>query len=321
MGEVVAHWSANGVRAISAMIGGKRNSRLACLLDQNGSTVVSISNPLSLVRLFCRENPDLVIAFGLRASLFMRFATAMGRSTCPMVDARNGLEATRSRVLWLVDRITQRWVDVFLTNSDAVAVNLLNRGFDPCRVKTLYSAIGDEWVKSDASAPRRPASIAMVGNARVEKRHELGIRAFASLNVSAHLTVYTDDSEILRAEWDALRASGAIGEVEFVEKHRVSPEDLRQVAIVLHPSSHESAPRALMEARASGCHVVAFDVGDTSRIVNAGGDLIPIGQEDALDEVLARAVGASIAGKLNHSHAEYPAVESYASALLRVADR
>jgi glycosyltransferase involved in cell wall biosynthesis len=70
-----------------------------------------------------------------------------------------------------------------------------------------------------------------------------------------------------------------------------------------------------MEGRACGCHVIAFDIGDTRRIVADGGSVVRPGDSDALSEALATAVRASAEGVLARSPSRFPSVAEYAATL------
>ena len=318
MAEVVAHWSAQGRRVVSVMLTAETASPLRALLEASGSEVVQTRDVRRLESLVSELDPPRVIAFGLRASLVCRalhLFARVRRHRWPLTfDARNGLEALRGRGAWLLDRSTQRLVDAYVTNSVAAASVLASHGIARGRVRVLPSALGEGWQHTGAArAPRRPATVAMVGNARPEKQHRLGLELFARLHEDARLAVYTDDASELRRHWAGL-AEGSSGTVVFREGCTVGPAELLETAVVLHPSSHESAPRCLMEARAAGCHVVAFDVGDTRRIVGHGGELAAPGDADALFQALERAVRASALGTLEHAASQFPSVSEYAEA-------
>lgn len=318
MAEVVAHWHQEGHRTISVVLAAEGDSPLRRLLEASGSEVVQARAVRRLAAVMRRSAPGLVIAFGLQASLFvrtLRLATKLrGRRWPHTVDARNGLEMTRRRLPALVDRWTQGLVDTFLANSDAAAADLTRRGFAPGRVRVLYSALGDSWQSHAAEPDPEPASVVMVGNARPEKQQWLGLEVFARLPMAATLSVFTNDAADLRDHWNGL-AAGARGEVRFHEGRSVTPRDLSQAAIMLHPSRSEGAPRCLMEGRACGCYVVAFDVGDIRRIVSEGGMVVPPGDHDALLAALTAAVRSSAAGSLPRSRSHYPSVAEYAVAL------
>lgn len=320
MAEVIDHWRSQGRRTISVMLAPTKDTPLRRLLESNGSVVIQAGG-YKLARVLWHERPRLVMAFGLRASLSLRVLRLVAwpaRRRWPhTVDARNGLEVGRSRLLAVLDRASQRLVDTFVTNSDAAARGLVRRGFGRHRIRVLYSALGERWQSAGPRQGREGTSIVMVGNARPEKQHGVGLELFSRLPLKATLTVFTDDATDLRRRWAEL-ATTALGEVRFCEGRSVRPEDLSRTAIMLHPSSSESAPRCLMEGRACGCHVVAFDVGDTRRIVAGGGTVVPVGDDDALFHALVGAVRSSVSNDLSHTPAHYPSVGQYAADLLAV---
>lgn len=319
MAEVIAHWRREGRRIVSLVLANEDESRFRRLLDASGCSEVHVGASLpKLAGVVRRERPGLLVAFGLRASLLVRTARVVGRiGDRPWphtVDARNGLEMTRHRLLWKVDRRTQRLVDTYLANSEAAAATLAHHGLASNRVRVLHSALGDEWQAAGAASVPEPRSIVMVGNARPEKQQWLGLEVFAQLSTPANLTVFTDDATELRERWRQL-ASTALGQVRFREGHAVTPQDLDRAAIVLHPSGSESAPRCLMEGRARGCYVVAFDVGDTRRIVADGGAAVAAEDRDALLAALESALQLSIEGRLPRRRSRYLSVPQYAAAL------
>lgn len=324
MAEVIRHWQSLGRTTISVMLTAEKRSPLRLLLTSSGSEVIQTRASRDIARIVRRRRPRFVAAFGLRASLAvraLRLPARLQRHSWPhVIDARNGLEMTRRRSLWLIDRLTQGLVDTFLANSDAAAAELTSRGFAAHRVKVLHSAIGEAWQRPTAVSNPEPTSVVMVGNARPEKQQWLGLEVFAQLPQPATLTVFTNNAHELRAQWSGL-VSNARGTVTFREGCSVTPEDLERAAIMLHPSSSESAPRCLMEGRVCGCHVVAFDVGDTRRIVADGGTVVPPGDDAGLLAALSAALRASSAGTLPRNRARFATVPEYAAALSAFGER
>lgn len=321
MAEVARHLTESGSTCLCYMLSEDSGTQLAALMRENGAEVVASGSLSDFRRYVLAARPSLIVTFGFKASVLTRAVRAVSRfqlRTWPvLVDARNGLEAGRARWVWMADKVTSSFVDVYLANSDAVRAHLLDRGLPPRKIRVLYSALADQWSMGRSGGAREPLSVAMIGNCRPEKRQELGLAAFSRLTVDARLTVYTNDARRLKSLWNASEAHDK--RVEFVEGRTVKPADLDKVAIVLHPSSHESAPRALMEARARGCYVVAFDVGDTARIVGNGGVVLAQDDTVALQEALSESLALSSSGLLDHSPSTFDTVDEYASALLAYA--
>ncbi|MGB0244827.1 MAG: glycosyltransferase family 4 protein [Candidatus Nanopelagicales bacterium] len=318
MCEVIEQLSAMGIGCVSHMLAPPRDTPLVRALTTAGSEVHTGASPMALRKTLRTSRPSIVFTFGLTASLTARFVRALSgkrSADLTLVDARNGLEAGRSSSLWAVDRWTQRWVDVYVANSHAVASLLREKGIDESRLKVLFSGLPAEW-HARTTRHRAPGSVVMVGNDRPEKRQELGVRIFAESRTGGHLTVYTNDTTRVDAAWTAV-AHPDSGRFTSIAGMTVSPEVLETFAVMLHPSSHESAPRAIMEARARGCFVITCDVGDAHRLVgDEGGEVLHPSDVDGLKAALAQAVAKSLAGELHHNFLHAPDAGSYAPSLL-----
>jgi glycosyltransferase involved in cell wall biosynthesis len=322
MSEVASCLRERGLRVASHLLTADLRSPLAIQLKASGSEVTGARNPLALLRAARKERATHIMTFGLRASLVVRLLRCMSKQLrrATVIDARNGLEAGRGGIAWALDRLTHSQVDVYLANSDAVAALLRDRGIPNAKIAILYSAIPSEWNAPATSRPR-PGTVAMVGNWRPEKRHDLGLEAFARVRTPASLTVYTNDGDQIRASW-AQWSSEAQGTLDVVEGQNVTPALLSEYAILLHPSSHESASRAVIEARARGCFVVAFDVGDTQRLVEPGGGFLAtypdvVSLADALDSAVHR----SFEGTLSFRQQRAVELDDYADQLLSLPRR
>lgn len=322
MSEVASHLRDRGIPVTSHLLTSDLRSPLALQLRSSGSEVTGAKNPLALRRSAREARATHIVTFGLRASLVVRGlrSTSTHLRRAVVIDARNGLEAGRGGIAWALDRLTHSQVDVYLANSDAVAALLRDRGIPNAKVAILYSAIPSAWNAAATSRPR-PGTVAMVGNWRPEKRHDLGLEAFAKVRTPTSLTVYTNDGDEIRASW-ARWSSEAQGTLNVVEGQKITPALLSEYAILLHPSSHESASRAVIEARARGCFVVAFDVGDTERLIESGGGfLAPYPDVASLAEALDSAVHRSVEGTLGFKQQRAEELDDYTDQLLSLPGR
>jgi glycosyltransferase involved in cell wall biosynthesis len=290
MAEVAQALNSRAVTVSSVILTADQPSRLVDLLTSAGTAPKFSPRWIHLVKIFRATRPDAILTFGLRASLWVRLASWFIGSESRLIDARNGLEMSRSRFTWLLDRLTQWPIDVFLTNSEPARQELLRHGVGPGRVLVVNSGLGTEWSQLQ-SVERDPERVIIVGNARPEKNHELGLEAIARAQGEVKAVIYTDNADHLRALWASLEP-GSGKQVTFVESHAVRPAEMATAAVLLHPSRSESYPRVLLEAISQGLHVVATDVGDTRRIV---GDCVLLAPADdlrttvkLLDQALSR---------------------------------
>ena len=315
MAEVALTLRQRGHVVLSIVLTPERSTRLSRLLAAS-SEIRFAESTRQLARELRERQPTAVLAFGLRASLKSRLAVGFVRNRPRLLDARNGLEHHRGRLAWFLDKLTWKGVAVFLANSYAVRRQLLERGVKADRVVVNRSALSEQWaVRADGI--RDPELVVMIGNARPEKNHLQGISAIARVSGPVRVRVYTDEADDLRAAWKTLNTD-ASKSIDFVEDHRVSPQDLACAAIILHPSLSESLPRVLLEARSQGVFPVATDVGDTRDVVGSDGILVPSGDLDALVTALDRALNLSRAGELDLSPFAPRSVSDYCDDLLGV---
>lgn len=312
--EVIRSWSGVGNRSVvSIMPARSRGSLLARSLVDAGSDIVHVEGVRSLLRAVVGAQASFVLCFGLRASLTLRpCKPVLAARRIRLLEARNGLESSRSEMLWRVDRFTSGAVNRFVVNSDAVREQLVGRGFRSDRVTVLRSAVREEWIGA-AGSPRDPSRVVMVGNARPEKNQAFGLRALAATGVPMDVVVFTDDASALRAVMKAM-ADASEMRVTFVEGQTVTPSDLDDRGLLFHPSLSESLPRAVIEAKARGLRVVATDVGDTAGLLSGDDHLVPPGDFKASVEVLRRATQRP--GFPSVPDTTILGVDQYASALL-----
>ena len=315
--EAIAELTARGVKVVSVMPL-VDDSPLCSHLAQTGTPVYEAPTWVQFTRIMRELRPRAAIAFGLFASLRTRTARLfLFRVPPKVIDARNGLEFGRARVAWLVDRSTQNLVDCYMTNSRAVGDMLIARGFRADRVRINESALGAAWQRR-VDKFRNPVAVAMVGNSRPEKNHELGLRALAACEGPVEVFVYTDDASSALRTWHSLGCDET-KVIQFIEGHTVTPEDLAGCAILLHPSRSESMPRAILEARSQGLHVVATDVGDTRSAVGDGGVVVTSGDLSGLTAGLNDLLGRSRSNALVTPSVEVRTTKQYCDELLEIA--
>jgi glycosyltransferase involved in cell wall biosynthesis len=315
--EVVEYMRETGVEVNSLMPATSLPSELASLLVKAGSEITAIGSAPALRRALLASGPS-ILAFGLRASLSARIAGAFLRKGPRIFDARNGLEEGRRPFWWAVDRITQPRVEKFVVNSEAVSRMLISKGIRPSRIVHLPSALGAEWNHRPASTPRAKGRILMIGNARPEKNHAIGLRALAETSDDFECHVYTNDAGALRSEWTALGGDFPGRTVVFHEGVLIAPSEMAKARILLHPSRSESLPRVLLEAQSQGLIPVVTDVGDCRRIVEDDGYVVPPNDvrslSNALTSALRRASLSDWAPKVRSART----VDEYARDLLEI---
>lgn len=134
-----------------------------------------------------------------------------------------------------------------------------------------------------------------VGRLSEEKGIDRLLTALAQLPASVPWRLaLVGDGDQLPALQAQSREAGIADRVHFLGRRDDTPRCCQAFDLYLLPSYVEAFPMALLEAMASGCPVIASDVGEVARIVEAGacGQLVPNGESgawvDALVQTLPR---------------------------------
>jgi len=242
----------------------------------------------------------LVHLYGLRANL-------PGRPLARRAGARAVVAGIRSTDPWrkwyhvLLDRWTARWVDRFISNSEAGRQMAIARErFDPARVVTIHSGI-DAMRRADSfdtAALRRQFDIspsanpvvAVVANLGPEKRHCDLVEAAACLAERFPEIVFlcAGRDEMNGANQRLAAERGVGGRFRWLGHVKNVAEVVAAADFVALPSSHEGLPASILEAMAMGRTVVATRVGGVPEIVQDGvnGLLVPPRNPPALAQAI-----------------------------------
>lgn len=192
--------------------------------------------------------------------------------------------------LRMVDRLAHRIV----VNANAVKQHVAGEyGVPSARVFVSYNG-----VETDVFFPRaetRPAFLSdaplVIGSIcvmREEKRLDTLLRAFARvLPRHPRLRLLLVGDGAMREPWMKLRDElGLASACHFEPTTTNIPYWMRAIDVFVLCSSSEGFPNALLEAMASGCCVVASNVGGVPELVGDAGFLFPPGDVGALTERL-----------------------------------
>jgi glycosyltransferase involved in cell wall biosynthesis len=197
------------------------------------------------------------------------------------------LRVQRRRLHHQLDRLAVRRYDVVVAISDSVRTTVTAGRRSPKNVVCIPNA----W--DGAPLPRAESlkSIVCVANFRLEKGHDVLLRAFQLVlrdHPDAVLTLLGDGKlrAQLQHEVADLGISGAVRFEGFVSD--VWPH-LAGASVAVVPSLYEALGIAVIEAMAAGVPVVASDVGGIPELVIPGatGILVPPGNPVALAQELS----------------------------------
>jgi len=269
--EAIPLLKERGIEVVSVARSSREDSAFVRRLRGAGAEVQILRSWLEYARALRAFRGSAVWAFGLKQSLVAR-GVRIG-APWRLVMARNGADYGWRPWMHFADRVSQRLVDIYLTNSASVGGLLVSRGIAPSKVATVTGGLPDRWFEPAQGAKPSEVVFVMVGNRRPEKNQLLGVKAFLAAGIPATLRVYTDDGDEVR---DCLRAlpDADAAKVQLIEGVRTDPTIYDQCAVLFHPSLSESLPLAVLEAMARGCFVVGAAVGDIPEVLAGGGGLV-----------------------------------------------
>ena len=209
----------------------------------------------------------------------------------------------RKRLYHLLDRVTQKGVDVYTPISRVVQGELLERsGIEPRKVVVIpngTSCIGEPDGVADGECPL-PARVIMVANFVEHKGHDVLVRCLERLKrcglvIRARLVGGDADAEVgygaIRERVKKLAGSaGVLEQLEFFGFTWDVYGAMKDYSVVVLPSESEGVPLSLLDAMGLRKLIVASRVGGIPEIIEDGteGLFHRAGDDSRLAEILAR---------------------------------
>jgi len=198
------------------------------------------------------------------------------------------------RALMVVDRMA----DGVVVNSSYVRQAVENDfGLRPSRIHTCPNGL-DPAIFHPPDGARHPAAgdglvVGVVAALRPEKSIETLIEAFAGLRETSHSLVIVGDGPCKDALVALAARLGVLERTTFTATTIDVASWYRRIDVFVLPSVSESFSNSLMEAMASGCVVLASNVGGNPELVKHGenGMLFPAGDVAGLTSRLEAVLG------------------------------
>jgi glycosyltransferase involved in cell wall biosynthesis len=204
-----------------------------------------------------------------------------------------------ARPAWQVaiERFLDRWTDLYLVNSRAIATGLVRHERLPAtKMRVVYNGIDLARVPPfvlDRAAARGSAGfdpgrrlVAQVGRLEPQKDYPTFLAAAARVVAElADVDVVLAGEGAQRPELEALGSRlGMTGRLRFLGLRHDVPALLGGVDVLALTSLYEGLPNVVIEAMATGAVAVATDVGGCHELIASGetGILVPPGDVDAV---------------------------------------
>lgn len=212
---------------------------------------------------------DIVYAYGLRTSFLARIVSRLLKTK--NIYGVRGLQKNSKGLIELYNKITMKYVDQIITNSDNVKRELIEKfSYTNTKIESVHNGTFFPLVENEMDyEDNTKLKIVCVANLHIVKGHLYLIKAISNLvneELKLKLTLIGDGEHRrnLVAEIDKL---GIKDNVEFLGTITDVYPELYQNHLFILPSLSEGLPNAVMEAMASGLPVICTDVGGSSELV------------------------------------------------------
>lgn len=228
---------------------------------------------------------------------FLFHSNLVGRLSAKAYGVPINISATRTMELgasWhlILDRLTKRFVDFELTNSDRIRDFLINKtGSKPDKLDRIHNGIAlpavDETarqrLRNELSLKAGEKVVGTVGSLEPAKNHELFLRAaklicFQQVNVRFFIVGEGRCRARLERE---IHTQGLAEKVFLLGFRQDIPAFLSLLDVFLFTSAWEGFPNAILEAMASGVPVVSSDAGGIEEIIENGVHGVVISSREA----------------------------------------
>ena len=233
---------------------------------------------------------------------FLPFADVIGRTIARAAHVPVIVSSIRARNIdkrrWqlLLDRITLRWVDRVVFNSQhVIPFSIQQEGVRPEQVIYIPNCVQvyqtsitrtSAEIRSQLNIPLEAGVIGTVGRLYPQKGHTYLLAAFGKVletEPNAFLLLIGDGPLRRQLESQALQI-GVAERTRFLGERLDIPDLLATLDLYVQPSIYEGMPNALMEAMAVGKPVIATNVDGIRELVSHAetGWLVEAGEPEAL---------------------------------------
>lgn len=219
----------------------------------------------------------LLHTFDVPSNIF-GIAAARAAGLRPAIATQLWFLDTIPRQLWTLHRLSMRFADAVIVNSEAVHKQLVaNENVKPKQIYISHNGVETDKFNTDVEPAWKEESkaasvVGAVCALRPEKRLDLLIEAFSRVKGDFPETkLLIVGSGEMQVQIEQLRDKFGLGSDSRFEPAQsdVAPWT-RSIDVFVMCSQSESFPNALLEAMACGCCVIGSDVGGIPELIQPG---------------------------------------------------
>ena len=265
-----------------------------------GRTFLSWQPYLNFYRACHEFQPDAIYSFGLRADLIARTVGRLTRNRAAIITGIRGTEDHREWKVTALDRLTNRSVDAWISNSQAGKQAFVRREKVSANNITVIPNAIKPWVPIERTGHWRSRwgfsdEHLVIGNVNrlVALKGHSDIVAAAPTVISAYPNarfVFIGDGELQGPLQEQINIAGLKPYFVFAGYCADVKQVLADIDIFVLSSYVEGMPNTLMEAMMAQKPCVATDVGDVNNMLDHGrcGVIVPQRNAPEMAQALLR---------------------------------
>lgn len=253
------------------------------VLNFNGKNLVSII--LKLNKIIKEGNYDIINIYGYKINILGRIIASIN-GVKNVITAQRSIDGQRKWIHSFVDRVTSKFVKLYISNSEAARKILITREKIPKeKIVAVYNGINVEeyqsiiesgliykQICSNYGIKRNNTAkiITVVGNLLEPKGHTYLIDAIKILkerNVDNFIVLFAGEGILRGPLTEKIRLLDLKDVIYLLGSRSDIPQILSETDIFVLPSIWEGMPGSVMEAMASNLPVIATNVGGVSELV------------------------------------------------------
>lgn len=231
---------------------------------------------IKLRRIIKRENPNILHCFMIHSNLFGRFAS-IGLK-CKVISSTR-VKLIDKKHLIILDKLTQRFVDYYIVNSNSLKQYATDNGIDRNKIFILHNGIDFSELKMsrDPLELKRELNIkdsiviTMIANLRKQKDYPTVLKALSYLERKKNITflscgsgtIFEDKTKNIKS----LTAQLNLKNVKFLGYRNDIPDILAITDIWVSTTLYEGQSNSLLEAMAMKKPIVTTNIPENSEVV------------------------------------------------------